>query len=84
MSRVLNLWENPNSMDRTTTEPDGYLFVCKLCGKNHEVPEQYAPYWSGQTLHNIRTGDVELRCAEKPGTAQYSFTDFTPYRLTAA
>ncbi|HEY1183284.1 MAG TPA: hypothetical protein VGE89_03800 [Bryobacteraceae bacterium] len=68
----------------TATDPDGYLFVCKLCGNNHEVPEQLAPYWGGQTLHNILIGAVALGCAEKSGTVEYSFPDFKAYRKTAA
>jgi hypothetical protein len=70
-------------MEANSTNPDGYLFVCKLCGKDHEVPEHLAPYWEGRTLHRILTRDVALGCAEKPGTAQYSFSDFKAYRLTA-
>lgn len=65
------------------TNQDGYLFVCKLCGNNHEVPEQLAPYRDGQTLHNILIGTVALGCAEKPGTVEYSFSDFKAYRQTA-
>jgi hypothetical protein len=63
-------------------ESDGYFFVCKLCGDGHEVPEQYAPYWSGHVLHRILTGEIDLGCAQKPGVAHYSFADFKPYRLT--
>jgi hypothetical protein len=63
--------------------PDGWSFVCKLCGKDHEVPEEIAPYWRDtQTLSGIPVGDVTLPCSEKPGTAQYSFSDFTPFRIT--
>ena len=65
----------------TTEKADGYLFICKLCGQDHEVPEEYAPYWSGQMLHKILHGEVALGCAEKQGTAQYSFSDFKPYRV---
>jgi hypothetical protein len=65
-------------------ETDGYLFTCKLCGDDHEVPEKYAPYWSGGTLHNILMESVRLGCAERPGVAEYSFSDFKPYRLTAS
>ena len=65
-------------------QPDGYLFVCRLCGDNHEVPKQYAPYWSARVLCNIRVGEIELGCAGKPGVARYSFANFKPYRMTAA
>jgi hypothetical protein len=68
---------------KTMENADGYLFVCKLCGHDHEVPEEYAQYWSGQTLCRILPDDVALGCAEKPGTAQYTFSDFKAYRLTA-
>lgn len=68
----------------TLSHSDGYLFVCKLCGENHEVPERYAPFWNGLHLCNILVGDIELGCAEKPGTARYSLNDFKAYRLTAA
>lgn len=41
--------------------PDGWSFVCKLCGKEHEAPEQIAPYWrDAQTLAGIPTRDVTL------------------------
>jgi hypothetical protein len=66
----------------TTTNPDGHLFVCKLCGNDHEVPEEKAPYWNGQMYH-LLVGDIELGCAEKPGTALYTSADFKAYRLTA-
>jgi len=62
-------------------QSDGWLFVCKLCGKDHEVPEPIAPYWSGQALAGIPIGDVTLGCSEKPGTAQYSVSDFKPYKI---
>ena len=63
---------------------DGWLFVCKLCSAEHEVPEHLSPYWGGaHTLSNIPTGDVELACRSKPGTARYSFADFVPYKITA-
>jgi hypothetical protein len=68
---------------RTSQNADGHFFVCKLCGKRHEVPEQIAPHWNGQTLCNILPGEVALGCAEKPGTAQYSFLNFRAYQLTA-
>jgi hypothetical protein len=64
----------------TTTNPDGHLFVCKLCGNDHEVPEEKVPYWDGGTYH-LLVGDIELGCAEKPGTALYSTSDFKPYRV---
>jgi hypothetical protein len=66
----------------TTTKPDGHLFVCKLCGHDHEVPEEKAPYWDGLTYH-LLVGDIELGCAEKAGTALYTSADFKAYRLTA-
>lgn len=63
---------------------DGYLFICKLCGKEHEVPEQIAPYWRGpQTLGNIPIGELTLGCAEKPEqTEQYAVSDLTPFKVT--
>jgi hypothetical protein len=71
-----------NGMEpNTTTSPDGYLLNCKMCGNDHEVPEEKAPYWDRQMLRNILVGYTELGCPEKPGTARYSFTDFKPYRL---
>jgi hypothetical protein len=68
----------------TTTNPDGHFSVCKLCGERHEVPEHLAPYWNGQTVCHIMTGEGALGCPEKSGTAQYSFSDFKPYQLTTA
>ena len=68
---------------QTSQNADGYFFVCKLCGSRHEVPEQIAPYWEGDSLRNILIAEVELGCADKPGTALYSFSDFTAYQLTA-
>jgi hypothetical protein len=66
----------------TTSVPDGHLFVCKLCGKDHEVPEEKVPYWDGRTYH-LLVGGIELGWAEKPGTALYSASDLKAYRLTA-
>jgi hypothetical protein len=64
-------------------KPDGWSFICKLCGKEHEVPEQIASYWrNDQTLARIPIGDVTLGCSENPGTAQYSFSDFTPFKIS--
>lgn len=63
-------------------QPDGWSFVCKLCGKEHEVPEEIAPYWKGdQTLVGIPVGDVALGCSEYLGTAQYSFSDFKHFKI---
>lgn len=63
-------------------QPDGWSFVCKLCGKDHEVPEEMAPYWrDAQTLAGILTQDVTLGCSECPGTAQYSFSEFRPFKI---
>jgi len=61
---------------------DGYSFVCKLCGNDHEVPEEKVPYWSGGAYH-LLVGQIELACAEKPGTALYSTSNFQPYRIVA-
>jgi hypothetical protein len=62
--------------------PEGWSFVCKLCGKKHEVPEEIAPYWKDiGTLTQIPSGKVTLGCSENPGTAQYSFSDFTAYKV---
>jgi hypothetical protein len=62
--------------------PDGWSFVCKLCGKKHEVPEEIAPYWKDAgTLTRIPSGEVALGCSENPGTAQYSFSDFTAFKV---
>jgi hypothetical protein len=75
------LWENRNRMQlNTTTNPDGHLFVCKLCGNEHVVPEEKAPYWNGR-MYRFLVGDIELGCAEKPGTALYTSGDFRPYRV---
>jgi hypothetical protein len=64
---------------------DGYLFRCKLCGEDHEVPEHLAPRWTGEhTLNNVGIGDIPLDCPNKPGVARYSVTDFVPYELTAS
>jgi hypothetical protein len=41
--------------------PDGWSFVCKLCGKEHEVQEEIAPYWrDAQTFAGISTGYMTL------------------------
>jgi hypothetical protein len=62
--------------------PDGWSFVCKRCGKKHEVPEEITPYWKDAgTLTRIPFGKVPLGCSEKPGTAQYTFSDFTSFRV---
>jgi hypothetical protein len=61
---------------------DGWSFVCKLCGKKHEVPEEIAPYWKDAgTLTRVPSGEVALGCSENPGTAQYSFSDFTAFKV---
>lgn len=79
-----NFLGNVNSMGTQTSQnADGYFFVCVLCGNTHEVPEQMAPYRNGHTLCNILFDEVALGCAEKPGTALYSFSDFTAYQLTS-
>jgi hypothetical protein len=63
---------------------DGWMFTCKLCGKPHEVPEEIAPYWrDARTLAGIQVGDMTLGCSEVPETAQYSMSDFTPFRVAA-
>lgn len=69
-------------MEADVSKADGYQFSCKLCGKSHEVPEEVAPYWQGNQKRHILLGEVPLSCAEKPGTAQYSEADFTPYKVT--
>ena len=62
--------------------PDGWSFVCKLFGKKHEVPEEIAPYWKDAgTLTRVPSGEVALGCSENPGTAQYSFSDFTAFKV---
>ena len=70
-------------MESNVSNADGYLFACKLCGKDHEVPEGIAPYWRGNQLCNILRGQVAIGCPEKPGEAQYEFSDFTAYKLKA-
>lgn len=63
---------------------DGWMLTCKLCGENHEVPEEHAPYWTAErgALKHIIVGDVFIGCPSHPGkTAQYAFTDFTEYRV---
>lgn len=65
---------NPN------TRPDGYFFVCRLCGTSHIVPEEKAPYRTDGGAYVFWPGDIELGCAEKPGTALYTSADFKPYR----
>ena len=60
---------------------DGWSFVCKLCGNDHEVPEEIAPYWKDAGTFKIPHGEITLGCSENPGTAQYSFTDFTAFRV---
>jgi hypothetical protein len=61
--------------------PDGWKFVCKLCGKDHEVPEQFAPYWDHGMFKTI-FGEVEIPCAEAVGQAMpYTSTDFQAYRV---
>lgn len=63
-------------------KPDGWSFVCKLCGEEHEVPEEIAPHWrDDQTLAGIPIGDVTLGCSENLETAQYSFPDFKPFKV---
>jgi hypothetical protein len=61
-------------------EPNnGYLFRCKLCGEDHEVPERVGPYSTiTHMLNNVHIGAIELGCSTKPGTAQYWSTDFAP------
>ena len=63
---------------------DGWMFICKLCGKSHEVPEQIAPYWKdAQTFAGIPVGDMTLGSSETSGMAQYSFSDFKSFRITS-
>ena len=64
--------------------PDGWKFTRRLCGKDHEVPEEVAPYWTEEqgALKRVLAGEVALGCSENSGrTAQYTFTDFSPYRV---
>ena len=68
-------------METEASQADGYLFICKLCGKDHEVPEEVAPYWQGNQLRNILLGEVALGCPDQTGTAQYSYGDFTAYKV---
>ena len=64
--------------------PDGWMLTCKLCGKNHEVPERLAPYCEGAVLKNVRDDKVKLGCPDNPDqTADYTFTDFVAYSLSA-
>jgi hypothetical protein len=71
-----------NSMEQTNNV-DGWYFVCKICGKDHEVPEELAPYWKdSQTFSGIRQ-DVTLGCSESSEqTSQYSSAEFKPFRLS--
>jgi hypothetical protein len=63
---------------------DGYLFHCKLCGEDHQVPENVPPYRTAtHMLFNVHIGAVELGCSAKPGTERYSFTDFAPYKIAS-
>ncbi len=64
--------------------PDGWMLACKLCGKNHEVPEGLAPYWTeGGAFKNVMPGEVKIGCPDNPEqTADYTFTDFVAYRLS--
>jgi hypothetical protein len=64
---------------------DGFMFVCKLCGENHEVPEEIAPYWSNgrTTLNRVWSEEMALGCPDYPDqTAQYSFTDLHEFRVS--
>jgi hypothetical protein len=62
----------------------GYLFRCKLCGEDHEVPENVPPYSTvTHMFFNVHIAAVELGCSTKPGTERYSFTDFAPYRIAS-
>lgn len=65
---------------------DGWKFVCKLCGEDHEVPEEIAPYrMEDGTLHRVLPGEVALGCPNSlDKIAQYTFTDFTAYRVTVS
>lgn len=71
-----------SSMEQTDNV-DGWYFVCKICGKDHEVPEELAPYRKdSQTFSGIRQ-DMTLGCAEgAEQTSQYSSTDFKPFRVS--
>jgi hypothetical protein len=63
---------------------DGYLFRCKLCGEDHEVPENVPPYSTATHMFfNVHMGAVELGCSTKPGAERYSLTDFAPYRIAS-
>jgi hypothetical protein len=67
-----------------TEQVDGYLFVCKLCGKDHEVPEEIAPRWRDPQTFVAPIGDLSLGCPESlEKTALYLSSEFTPYKLTA-
>jgi hypothetical protein len=62
---------------------DGYRFRCKLCGEDHEVPENVPPYRTATHMFfNVHIGAVELGCSTKPGTQRYSFADFAPHNMT--
>jgi len=64
---------------------DGYLFHCKLCGEDHEVPEKVAPYSTvTHMFFNVHMGAVELGCSKKPGTERYSFTDLASYKVASS
>ena len=62
----------------------GYLFRCKLCGEDHEVPQNVPPYRTATHMFfNVHMGAVELGCSTKPGTQRYSFTDFATYKVAS-
>ena len=74
--------QKSTTSEKTMETPDGWKFVCKICGKDHEVPEQFAPYWDHGALKRLIAGEVEVPCAEAVDqTRLYTFTDFTPYRV---
>jgi hypothetical protein len=63
------------------TMPDDaakWYYRCKVCGKEHQIQAEKAPYWLGsQTLAGIPATETTLECPDNPGhTAQYSFTDY--------
>ena len=71
-------------VEQDALPPDWPVFTCKVYGNEHDVPDEQAPSWDGQTYH-LSVGDrelgMELGCAETPGTAFYSASELKPYRV---
>jgi hypothetical protein len=80
-SYIVAVWDSDVQQGKTPVRSAGHaghLFICRLCGKGHNVPDEQVPYWHGRRNHLLIAGrelGIELERAEKSGPALYSGSD---------